>query len=72
MIPVSNDHGGSESARLHRLARELSVFRSRVYGRLVRRADALFELCYALLTAGSVAFRRNANDCRIRVESSTW
>src|SRR5215213_7336653 len=34
--------------------RELFAFRSRLHGCLGRRADALFELCDALLTAGSV------------------
>ena len=54
MVAVTHGHDGSERACLYRLARELSAFRSRLYGCLVRRADALFELCDALLTAGSV------------------
>jgi hypothetical protein len=36
------------------LRRELFAFRSRLHGCLGRRTDALFELCDALLAAGSV------------------
>jgi hypothetical protein len=54
VIPVPEGHGGSESARLHGPASELFAFRSRLHRCFGRRTDALFELCDALLTAGSV------------------
>lgn len=54
MVPVSDGHAGSESARLHDLARELSAFRSRLYGCFGRLVDALFELTDAILYAGMV------------------
>ena len=53
MVPVSDGHGGSESARRNDL-RGLCAFRTWLYGCFGRRADALFELCDALLAAGSV------------------
>ena len=54
MIPASDGHDGSTNARLHGPARAISAFRSRLYGCFGRRTDALFEVCDALLTAGSV------------------
>jgi hypothetical protein len=53
VVPVYYGHDGSQRACLYRLARELSAFRSRLYGCLVRRADTLFELTDAILTAGA-------------------
>ncbi len=54
MVPVCASHGESESAQLRGPVRELSAFRSRLYGCFGHRADALFEICDAILTAGSV------------------
>jgi hypothetical protein len=54
VVPVCDGHGGNESARLSDPAQKLSAFRLRLYGCFGRRADVLFELCDALLTAGSV------------------
>jgi len=54
VVAVSDGHRGNESARLHDPACERSSFRSRLYGCFGQRADALFKLCDALLTAGSV------------------
>src|SRR5918998_6491707 len=54
MVLVLDGRGGSENTRLHGLTRALACFRSRLYGCFGRRADALFEVCDALLTTGSV------------------
>jgi hypothetical protein len=54
VVPVSDGYSGTESTRLCEPARKLCAFRSRLYGCFRRRVDALFELCDALLTAGSV------------------
>ncbi len=53
MVLVFDGRGGSENTRLHGLTRTLACFRWRLYGCFGRRADALFEVCDALLTAGS-------------------
>jgi hypothetical protein len=52
LVPVSDGHGESESARLHGPLRELFAFRSQLHGCLVRRVEALFELSDALVGAG--------------------
>src|SRR5918997_152921 len=55
MVLVLDGRGGSENTRLHGLTRALACFRSRLYGCFGRPADALFEVCDALLTTGSVS-----------------
>ena len=54
MHPVPDGYGVGENDRLHSPVRELFAFRSRLHGCFRRRTDALFELCDALLSAGSV------------------
>ena len=54
MVLIFDGHGREDGSRLRDPALELPAFRSRLYGCFGRRADALFELCDALLTAGSV------------------
>ena len=60
MVPVPDGHGESENARPHGSLRELFAFRSRLHGSLARRADAVFELRDALLTAGWPGFPSSA------------
>ena len=54
MVLISDGHGGDEGPGLRDPALGLSAFRSRLHTCFGRRADALFELCDALLAAGSV------------------
>lgn len=54
MVLISDGHGGDEVPRLRDPTLGLSAFRSRLHGCFGRRADALFELCDAVLSAGSV------------------
>ena len=53
MVLISDGHGGDEDPRLRDPALGLSAFRSRLYGCLGRRADALFELTDAILTTNT-------------------
>jgi hypothetical protein len=53
VVLISDGHGGDEGPRLRDPELGLSTFRSRLYGCFGRRADALFELTDAILTANT-------------------